>query len=288
MLVHTLFTNKRFQWDVVGHYIFSDQIIDGVILTIELTLIGLVVQINLGTVVAVMRLSANPITRLVSTAYVWFFRGTPLLVQLLFWFNIAALYPRLSLGVPFGPELYQFDVNSVLTTFTAALIGLGLYETAYTSEIIRAGILAIDKGQTEAALSVGMTKMAALRRVVLPQALKVILPPLGNSAISLLKLTSLASVISVSELAGTAENIYSSTFETIPMLIVISLWYLGLSTVITILIGLGERLAGTRENVVGSSKSKSSGGIGGFFSFGFGRGDLPVAVAPGSRAGVEQ
>ena len=248
MLVHALVWNPRFQWDVVGDYIFSSRILDGVAYTVKLTLLGLVIQLVLGVVVALMRLSANPIVYMVSTLYVWFFRGTPLLVQLLFWYNVAALYPRLSLGIPFGPEFGSWDSNDLLPKLLVVLIGLGLHETAYTAEIVRAGILAVSRGQTEAALSVGMTSAQAYRHVVVPQALKIVIPPLGNSAIALLKITSLASVISIPELSGTAEEIYSANFQPIPLLIVVSLWYLALSTTLTLIVGAAERALGTTGN----------------------------------------
>lgn len=255
MLAHGLVTNPRWQWSVVGDYIVSDLIVHGALITMELTVVAFTIQVALGTAVALMRLSPNPVLRVVSSAYIWFFRGTPLLVQLLFWYNISALYPKLSVGIPFGPEFVSGNVNQWMTTFMAALIGLGLNESAYTSEIIRAGILSVDRGQMDGALSVGMTRLQAMRRVVLPQALKVIIPPLGNSAIAGLKITSLVSVISMPELLGTAENIYSATLQTIPLLIVVSLWYLLLSTVLTFGISAVESLAGTRDNLTGVAPS---------------------------------
>lgn len=166
--------------------------------------------------------------------YVWFFRGTPVLVQLLFWYNISALYPRLSIGVPFGPDFVHGNVNPIITAFTAAILGLGLNEGAYMSEIVRAGLLSVDHGQTEAAQALGMTRGLALRRIVLPQAMRVIIPPTGNETIGMLKTTSLASTIALSELLRATQNIYSRTYQTIPLLIVASVWYITLTSVLSI------------------------------------------------------
>jgi polar amino acid transport system permease protein len=154
-------------------------------------------------------------------------------VQLLFWFNISYVFPSLSLGVPFGPEFLHLDSNKLITSFIAASVGLGINEAAYMSEIVRAGILSVDDGQTEAAQSLGMTRLATMRRIVLPQAMRVIIPPTGNEVISMLKTSSLASVITVYELTGTAELIYARTYQVVPMLVVISLWYLIVTSVLT-------------------------------------------------------
>ena len=177
-----------------------------------------------------MRLSANPIVRGAAFAYVNFFRGTPVLVQLLFWFNLAALYPVITLGIP-GVHL---DANQLITPMTAAILGLGLNQGAYMSEIVRAGILSVDHGQTEAAEALGITRMQTMRRVVLPQAMRVIIPPTGNETIGMLKTTALVSVISVPELLYSAQIIYARTFETVPLLIVASLWYLLITSILTV------------------------------------------------------
>jgi polar amino acid transport system permease protein len=166
-----------------------------------------------------------------SWLYIWFFRGTPLLVQLLFWYNIAALFPTISLGVPFGPAIVHTSANHVITTFVAALLGLGLNEGAYMAEIVRAGFLSVPEGQTEAAQSLGMTRLQILRMVVLPQAMRVILPPTGNETISMLKNTSLVSALAYAELLYSAQLIYSANYKTIPLLIVASIWYLVMTSV---------------------------------------------------------
>ena len=156
-------------------------------ITLELTVIAMAIGIVLGVVLAVMRLSLNPLVSSASWFYIWFFRGTPVLVQLLFWQFISALYPSISLGIPFGPTLVHGDANTLITPFTAAILGLGLNEGAYMAEIVRAGIISVDEGQTEAAQALGMSRLQTMRRIVLPQAMRVIIPPTGNETISMLK-----------------------------------------------------------------------------------------------------
>ncbi len=225
--------NKGFQWTWVGHYLFDSRIIQGALATILMTVLAMLVGIVLGVVLAIMRRSPNPLVSGSSWLYIWFFRGTPLLVQLIFWFNIALLFPVISLGVPFGgPAIIHANANTIVTTFVAALLGLGLNEGAYMSEIVRAGILSVPEGQTEAAQSLGMSRLQIMRLVVLPQAMRVIVPPTGNETISMLKNTSLASVITYVELTYTAQEIYSVNYKTIPLLIVISIWYLAMTSVL--------------------------------------------------------
>jgi polar amino acid transport system permease protein len=234
MLGHSLLTNPRYQWDVVGDYLLAPPILAGVVRTLELTAIAMLAGIVLGVALAAMGLSHNPIMAGASRLYVWLFRGTPLLVQLLFWNFLAALYPRLSLGVPFGPELVTVNTNSLVTTTTAAVLGLGLNEGAYMAEIVRGGIASVDPGQTEAALALGMHRRQALRRIVLPQALACIIPPTGNEVVAMLKTTSIVSVIAATELLSAAQLIYARTFQTIPLLIVASLWYLAITSAFTL------------------------------------------------------
>ena len=234
MLVNTIVTNERFGWDVVGAYFTSSAILTGLLRTLELTAIAMVGGVAIGTVLAIMRLSPNPIVTGCSALYIWFFRGTPLLVQLIFWYNLSALYPKLSLGVPFGPEFISGSVNSIITPYVAAILGLVLNEAAYMAEIVRGGILSVNHGQTEAAQALGMKRLQVLRRVVLPQAMKVIIPPIGNDTINMLKYTSLVSVIALPELLYSAQIIYSRNFQTIPLLIVASLWYLIVVTILSV------------------------------------------------------
>jgi polar amino acid transport system permease protein len=225
-------TNSRFGWAHVGHYLFTSQITHGVVVTIELTLAAQAIGIVLGVLLAVMRLSPNPLVGGASWVYIWFFRGTPVLVQLLFWYSIATLYPTIGLGIPFGPQFVSFSANSVITPFVSIVLALGLNEGAYMSEIVRAGIISVDEGQTEAAHSLGMTRLQTMRRIVLPQAMRVIIPPTGNETISMLKTTSLASVVAGSDLLTQAQNISNVNFEVIPLLIVASIWYLAMTSVL--------------------------------------------------------
>jgi polar amino acid transport system permease protein len=192
------------------------------------------IGIILGVLLAVMRLSPNPIISGGSWLYIWFFRGTPLLVQILFWYNIAALFPGgISLGVPFGPSIVHYThANDLITPFLAALLALSINEGAYMAEIVRAGFLSVPEGQTEAAQSLGMSRVQILRLVVLPQAMRVIIPPTGNETISMLKNTSLVSVIAYTELLYSVQEIYSANFKTIPLLIVASIWYLAMTSVL--------------------------------------------------------
>jgi polar amino acid transport system permease protein len=234
MLVNTLVTNPRFEWGVVGSYFGSTRVLDGLGITILLTVVAMAIGIVLGVLLAVMRLSANPLLSGASWIYIWFFRGTPVLVQLLFWFNLAFLYPRVSVGVPFGPSFAEANANDFITALMAAILGLGLNEGAYMAEIVRAGILSVPHGQVEAAQALGMTRGLALRRIILPQAMRVIIPPTGNETISMLKTSSLASVITVTELLYAVQLIYSVNFKTIPLLIVASIWYLIMTSLLTI------------------------------------------------------
>jgi polar amino acid transport system permease protein len=233
--VHSVATNPRFGWGTFGDFFFDHRIIHGVVVTIELTVISMAIGIVLGVLLAVMRLSPNPLVAASSWTYVWLFRGTPVLVQILFWSFISALYPRISFGVPFGgPELLHGSANAVITPFVAAILALGLNEGAYMAEIVRAGIISVDEGQTEAAHALGMTRLKTMRRIVLPQAMRVIIPPTGNETISMLKTTSLVSVIAYSELLYSAQLIYSVNYRVIQLLLVASFWYLVLTTVATI------------------------------------------------------
>jgi polar amino acid transport system permease protein len=236
VIVHSVVTNERFQWGVFGDYLFDSRILHGVRVTIELTVVAMVVGIVLGVILAIMRLSPNPLVRGFSWLYIWFFRGTPVLVQILFWgIAISALYPRISFGIPFGgPVLVSGNANHIITLFVAAVLGLGLNEGAYMAEIVRAGILSVDEGQNEAAASLGMGRLLTMRRIVLPQAMRVIIPPTGNETISMLKTTSLVSVIALTELLYSAQLIYSVNFKTIPLLLVTAAWYLFFTTILSI------------------------------------------------------
>lgn len=257
MLVHTLFSSVptgqyacrlvngtrrchpisewRFSWNVVFHYFGTSEILHGLVVTIELTALAMTAGILIGVTIAIMRLSANRLLSATAWCYTWFFRGTPVYVQLLFWFNIGALFPYFSIGIPFTHVAFvHLNSDSLFTPFVGALVGLGLNEGAYMSEIARSGLISVDEGQTEAAMSLGMTRGQTLRLVVLPQAMRVIIPPTGNEVISMLKTSSLASAVSVIELLGAATFISASNFETMPLLITASLWYLIVTTVLSV------------------------------------------------------
>jgi polar amino acid transport system permease protein len=234
-LVDSVATNSRFQWGVIGDYLFSSRVLHGLLATLELTAISMAIGIALGLLLAIMRLSPNPLVSTASWVYIWLFRGTPVFVQIIFWYYIAALYPRLSLGLPFGgPQFAHGNANTLITTFTAAILALGLNEAAYMSEIVRAGILSVSEGQTEAAYALGMTRLKTMRRIVLPQAMRLVIPPTGNETISMLKTTSLVSFISYTELLYTVQQIYAVNYETIPLLIVASIWYLAVTSVLSV------------------------------------------------------
>jgi polar amino acid transport system permease protein len=225
-LIHSVATNKLLEWHVVGNFLFDQRIFEGIVVTLELTAGAMALGVILGVLLAVMRLSPNPLVSGSSWLYIWFFRATPVLVQLLFWYNVSAVYPRISLGIPFlGVEFVHGSANTIITPLAAALLGLGLNEGAYMAEIVRAGIISVGEGQTEAAQSLGMSRLQIMRRIVLPQAMRVIIPPTGNETISMLKTTALVSVIAYTELLLAAENIYSVNYKPIQLLIVASIWY---------------------------------------------------------------
>ena len=208
-------------------------LIGAIVTTLLIAVIAQVLGVLLGLLAALAGRSRNLVLKGISGLYVWVFRGTPVLVQLLFWSFIAAVYPKISLGIPFGPSLISQDANSLITPFVAAILGLGLNEGAYMSEIVRAGLLSVDEGQTEAAQALGMSRMQTLRRIVLPQAMRVIIPPTGNETISMLKTSSLVSVIAFTELLYASQLIYSQNYKQIPLLIVASAWYLFLTSILS-------------------------------------------------------
>lgn len=227
-LLSTIATNPHIKWDKVGEFIPENIILQGVWVTLQLTVLSMVFGIALGIVLALMRLSPNPVLRYTSGVYIWLFRGTPLLVQIILWFNIALIFPTLGIGP------WTVDTNSVITTFIAAVLALSLNEGAYMCEIVRGGILSVGHGQMDAALSIGLTRTQSMRMIIIPQALRVIVPPTGNQAIGMLKATSLVSVIAARDLLTVSMNLYARSFLVIEMLFVASFWYLVLTTVATI------------------------------------------------------
>lgn len=232
MFINSLLTNPNWDWQLVGEQLFAPPIVKGVGVTIILTILSMIIGVVGGVLVAIMRLSANPMLSGSAWTFAWVFRGTPVYVQLFLWGNIIVLYSTLSLGIPFGPELFKFDTRTLISAFIAAVLGLGLNEAAYMSEIVRAGILSVDEGQGEAATAIGMSKFQTLRRIVLPQAMRVIVPPTGNETISMLKTTSLVLAIPLTtELWFQAQSVGTRTFQPFPMAVVAILWYLFLTSI---------------------------------------------------------
>jgi polar amino acid transport system permease protein len=233
-IVYTLITAPNLKWEVVRHYLFHRLILQGVVTTLQLTVLAMAIGIVLGVVLAVMRLSPNPVMSWVSWTYIWLFRGTPVLVQIFFWFNLALVLPHIGIGIPLTSIHWQADTNTLVPAFMAATLGLGLNEAAYMAEIVRAGLISVEHGQTEAAQALGMTRSLVMRRIVLPQAMRVIIPPTGNETISMLKTSSLAFVASVPELFTRSQQIASATFEVIELAIVASIWYLAMTSILTV------------------------------------------------------
>jgi len=211
-------------------------VIQGVELTLFVTVTSMIIGFVLGMVLAIMRMSTNRLMTGIAWLYTWFFRGTPVYVQLLFWFNISILYQSFTLGVPFMNSWHVATISSnlIFTVIRAAIIGFGLNEAAYFSEIARSGLLSVDEGQLEAAKAIGMTRLQSLRYIIVPQAMRVIIPPSGNEVISMLKTTSIASAIGLPELLYQTDNISARTYQIMPLLIVASLWYLAVTTVLSI------------------------------------------------------
>lgn len=234
MLANMFVTNGNFNWSEQGKYALNINVLEGVRTTLWLTAAAMAIGLVLGVMVAVMRLSTNPLVAGAAWLYVWVFRGTPVLVQLLFWANIGALLPTLGVGIPFGPEFMTWKTFDLVPSVAAALLGLGLNEAAYMSEIVRSGIISVDEGQDEAATALGFSRMQTLRRIVLPQAMRVIVPPFGNETISMLKTTSLVAYVPFYELLFAVQNIYVRTYQVMPMLIMVSLWYLFMSSILTV------------------------------------------------------
>jgi polar amino acid transport system permease protein len=219
-------------------------ILSGIWLTVSIAVTSQVIGVVLGVFGALGKQARRRPIRWLANFYVWFFRGTPLLVQLLFWFNLAALYPRLGLGIPGRDPLFSVGANEIISPFVAAILALSLHEAAYMAEIVRSGVIGVDRGQRQAALALGMRPARVMRRIVLPQAMRTIIPPTGNQTISMLKTSSLVSVIALSDLLYTAQSIYGINYQVIPLLVVASLWYLIVVSVLSVGQGFLERRYG--------------------------------------------
>ncbi|NEW27736.1 amino acid ABC transporter permease [Nocardia cyriacigeorgica] len=235
LFIYGAATNPAYRWDVYWRYLRDSRIAEGAVVTLELTVLSMAIAVLLGALLAVMRLSPNPVLRSTAWVYLWIFRGTPVFVQLVFWGLVPSLYKQITLGVPFGPQLVELDVQGLQAAFAFAVIGLGLNEAAYMAEIVRAGINSVGEGQREASVALGMTWSQTMRRTVLPQAMRVIIPPTGNELIGMLKTTSLVTAIPLStDLFGRARDIYGVNFLPIPLLLVIATWYLAITSVLMV------------------------------------------------------
>ncbi len=238
------FVYGRIEWPVVGQFLFAPAILEGLVNTLVMTVVAMALGIALGVVVAVMRISSNPVLSTVAAGYVWIFRGAPALLQLLLWFNLALIFPRLGI-----PGVFSVRTVEVMTPFVATMLGLGIQQGAYTAEVVRGGLLSVDSGQYEAARAIAMTQMQMLRRIVLPQAMRVILPPIGNEVIGMVKLTSLASVIQYAEILHNAEIIYFANTRVLELLLVASFWYVVVVTVLSLAQWQVERYFGRGTRV---------------------------------------
>lgn len=226
------FAVGQIEWDYVAEFLTVPAILTGLVNTIVMAILAMLLGITLGVIFAVMRLSANPVLSNTAIGYIWFFRAVPALLQLLLWFNLALVFPTLGI-----PGLFAFKTVDVMTPFVAALLGLGIQQGAFTAEVVRAGLLSVDNGQYEAAQTLGMTRLQLLRRIIMPQAMRVIVPPIGNEFIGMVKLTSLASVIQFAEILHSAQNIYYANSRVIELLIVAAIWYLVVVTVLSLIQG---------------------------------------------------
>lgn len=241
-LIWFLATNPRLEWDVVAQYLTAASVLKGLGISVLLTAIGMLLGTVIGTGVALLKLGSFRAGRWFGGFYTWLFRGTPLLIQLLAWYNLAYLLPEIRIAVPFGgPVLAAWDTNEVITPFIAAVLGLALNEAAYMAEIMRAGILSVDSGQRDAARALGFTPWKTFRRIVFPQAMRVVLPPAGSQVIGMLKGTSLVSVIAMTDLLFSVQTIYNRNFKVVPLLIVAVLWYLAVFSLLSLLQGRLER-----------------------------------------------
>ncbi|MDD6461982.1 MAG: amino acid ABC transporter permease [Bifidobacteriaceae bacterium] len=235
-LIHMIVTNENFEWPVVWKYLFNEHVLSGVAWTLFLTVASMLIAIVLAVILAIMRKSTNPVLRGVSWFYIWFFRGTPVYTQLVFWGLISVLMPKISLGIPFGPEFWTWDTSDIFTASRAAVLGLALNEAAYLAEIVRAGLEAVDPGQREAAQALGMGPSLIMRRIILPQAMRIIIPPTGNEVIGMLKTTSLVLAVPFTlELQYVTTTLANRIYKPIPLLLVAAIWYLVITSVLMVL-----------------------------------------------------
>ena len=229
-----LVRNPRFEWSVVWKYLFDGLVLEGVLMTVQLTVLCMALGILIGIAVAAARMSSFKMLSTAAWGYTRFFFGVPLLVQLIFWFNLAYLVPEVSFGIPFGPSIGHSDSNDVISPFTAAVLGLALHEGAYMSEVVRAGLLSVDPGQRDASRALGLNGWKSFRLVILPQAMRFIVPPTTNQVIGMLKGTALVSTVAVSDLLYQVTRIYDRTFQVVPLLMVACIWYFVLISILDV------------------------------------------------------
>lgn len=242
------FSVGQIEWSYVRDFLFAPAILEGLRSTLVMTVAAMTLGIVLGVIIALMRVSGNPVLSSIAVGYVWIFRGAPALLQLMIWFNLALIFPTMGI-----PGLFEFRTVDIMTPFVAAMLGLGISQGAYTSEVVRSGLLSVDSGQYEAARSIGMTQMMMLRRIVLPQAMRVMVPPIGNEVIGMVKLTSLASVIQYSEILHNAQIIYFANTRVLELLLVASFWYLAVVSVLSVVQHYIEQYFGRGSKAVSAS-----------------------------------
>ncbi|PTM40077.1 amino acid ABC transporter permease [Bosea sp. 124] len=233
-IVHA-FVVGQIEWSYVGRFLTVRAIMEGLANTIVMSILAMLLGLVLGVVFAIMRLSANPVLSTTALGYIWFFRAIPVLLQLLLWYNLALVFPTIGI-----PGIASWKTVDVMTPFVAALLGLGIQQGAFTAEVVRAGLLSVDQGQYEAAQTLGMTRLQLLRRIIMPQAMRVIVPPVGNEFIGMVKLTSLASVVQFAEVLHSAQSIYYANSRVIELLLVAAFWYLIVVTILSLLQGRVE------------------------------------------------
>ncbi|MCI2265236.1 amino acid ABC transporter permease [Sediminivirga luteola] len=254
-LAGAIVTNPNFDWPTVGSYLFAQVTINGLLVTLYLTVASMVLGIVGGVLMALMSMSKNPVLRIVAWGYITVFRGIPTLVQILFWGFLGAFFPRIAVGIPFTDITFvDVPTSSLISATGAAILALGLNEVAYMAEIIRGGIRSVDQGQREAAAAMGMSPGLIMRKIILPQAMRVVIPPTGNETITVLKTSSLVSVIAGNDLMTNIQQIYSQNYKVIPLLIVASLWYLTVTVILSFFQSRIERRFGQSDAVQNTAR----------------------------------
>jgi polar amino acid transport system permease protein len=235
LVVYGFASNPNIEWSVVGDFLFNGDVLHGLLVTLELTALGMVLSVLLAVVLALMRMSESRIISGTAAGYIFVFRGVPLILLLIFVGNLGLFIKHITIGIPFtGLNIVDKPSSEVLTPFVASLIGLTLAGCAYMAEIVRGGLLASGRGQHDAAKALGLNALQTTRHIVLPQALRVIVPPMGNELISMLNATAIVSVIAGGDLLTVAQSISGSNYRTIEMLLVAAIWYFVVIAVLTV------------------------------------------------------